>query len=1134
MPPAFARDELIADRFRIGRFLGQGGMGQVFEAEDVELGDRIALKVIRPGVADNAAMIERFKQEALLARQVTHPNVCRIFDLFQHRSATADAWGRPASSIVLLTMELLPGETLAQRLSTRGPLPLHRAVPLIRQMASALDAAHRAGIVHRDFKSANIMLVPEARSASDLRVVVTDFGLAQIDSGGLGAGREADAKDRAATTRSPAGTPDYLAPEVVAGARATASADIYALGVVIHEMVIGKRPNANDPTAVDGLPPTWRTTITRCLTAQPAARFATAGAVIAALTRTRFRSRARGWAAAAALLAVLSAAVVSMRLRTAERISVGAVIDASQPIERRPSVAVLGFDDVAETQGSENAAGIDIGGSLETEWIATALAEMMTSELAAGERLRAIPHTRVVRMKNELPFGDSGPLSTSNLAQVDAFLGAEWALAGRFELLESDGARPIRIEVRLHEIATGRSLASVVDVGEIDALATLVRRVGSTIRSALSITPLASDRDATRSFAPNDVQASRDFLLGLDKLRSYQLVEAIALLEKAVEHEPDSPTAHAALGDAWAGLGYDRLAASAARRAYQLSASLPREERLSIEGRFRETVKDWPRARDIYQALLTVFPDNPDHTLRLVAVDTAAGHPARALERIDALRLDGDGWSDHPRLDLAEAEAASARADLERQRVASRRVVAWAQRLGADSLAARGRLLEAEALDQLGRPNEAAESLSAARLIFDRNDERYGLAQALLIRQDSVSRGSDLGLGLSLEEALEIFREVGDRRGEARILVRMARELWNQEERLDESENMIRRATEIARSIGNRQALAEALNADATLSWVREEVESSVAKFEDAVAAARASGNFRLLAGVLMNSGNVLRAVGEVEIGEARYREALEITERSGSRLVYAMTLRRTAAIAILRHQMKPAREALDTALEIAHQLRRPSLIADCLKGLADVAIHQERFEEAFDYLTEAIELRSRADPETSDRYRLGRARIRNQQNRFVEAEALASAVADRHPIRRRSHTSLEARRQLIVSMVGQQRPREAQDLVDRVVPLLPHQNDPEFRGRFITLAVSVESEAGLDGQAIRLLEAELAKAEAMDDRRLALEVALDLGRAQKASGDLAPARLRLAAVARDAAALGHQWIARYATEALE
>ena len=225
-PSRFPPGLLLAGRFRIAGFLGQGGMGDVYEAEDQELRERVALKTVRPAVLRVPGVIERFRREVQLARKVTHPNVCRLFDVFHHRPEA----GVGGDEVAFFTMELLAGETLDKRLRRDGPMDEAEALPIVRQMADGLAAAHRVGVVHRDFKSANVMLVPEDGGA---RAVVTDFGLAhgaEALSGGLTLHGDV------------LGTPEYMAPEQVTGGEITPKTDVYALGIVLYEMVTGSLP----------------------------------------------------------------------------------------------------------------------------------------------------------------------------------------------------------------------------------------------------------------------------------------------------------------------------------------------------------------------------------------------------------------------------------------------------------------------------------------------------------------------------------------------------------------------------------------------------------------------------------------------------------------------------------------------------------------------------------------------------------------------------------------------------------------------------------------------------------------------------------------------------------------------------
>ena len=153
---SFSPGDLLAERFRITRFLARGGMREVYEAEDVELREQVALKTIRSEFLQDTHALERFKREVHLAKQVTHPNVCRIFDLFRHATSAN-------TSILLVSMELLRGETLAAYLGHRGRMTWREASPIAFQMVNGLGAAHQMGILHRDFKPGNVVLIQSAK-----------------------------------------------------------------------------------------------------------------------------------------------------------------------------------------------------------------------------------------------------------------------------------------------------------------------------------------------------------------------------------------------------------------------------------------------------------------------------------------------------------------------------------------------------------------------------------------------------------------------------------------------------------------------------------------------------------------------------------------------------------------------------------------------------------------------------------------------------------------------------------------------------------------------------------------------------------------------------------------------------------
>ena len=286
----FAPGQVLTERFRVSRFIAAGGMGEVYEAEDLTLKENVAIKTIRPEVMQQNNALARFKREVQLARKVTHRNICRVFDLFWHRVLIKDT----DDTIFFVSMELLQGEPLSDLIRRTGRLHPEHALPLIEQIADGLEAAHRAGIVHRDLKPGNVMLVSE--SGNGLRCVITDFGLAfRTDSD---ANRTADLT----ASQGVLGTPAYMSPEQIEGKEVTKQTDIYALGLVIYEMVTGKPAfPADTPLASiakklsdSPVPPkqfapeltdSWEQTIKRCLQIGPADRYPSALEVAKALSR---------------------------------------------------------------------------------------------------------------------------------------------------------------------------------------------------------------------------------------------------------------------------------------------------------------------------------------------------------------------------------------------------------------------------------------------------------------------------------------------------------------------------------------------------------------------------------------------------------------------------------------------------------------------------------------------------------------------------------------------------------------------------------------------------------------------------------------------------------------------------------
>jgi serine/threonine protein kinase len=259
--PRFSSGQVIAGRFVVVRFVARGGMGEVYEVEDRYLqGAHVALKIILPEIAGDAGSSRRFEQEVLLARKVSHPRLCPIYDI----ARCAD----PPPPFLFLTMKFVSGETLSSRLKRTEPLSRQEKILIVLQMVEGVAAIHAGGVIHRDIKPNNVML---ESTGPELRLFIMDFGLARLHQ----------AEETIGTGSLVAGTPGYMAPEILQGP--SQAADIFALGVVLHQVLAGERPPGGEceiPTgtspALDraDVPPMLIEAVKEFLSADPARRCA--------------------------------------------------------------------------------------------------------------------------------------------------------------------------------------------------------------------------------------------------------------------------------------------------------------------------------------------------------------------------------------------------------------------------------------------------------------------------------------------------------------------------------------------------------------------------------------------------------------------------------------------------------------------------------------------------------------------------------------------------------------------------------------------------------------------------------------------------------------------------------------------
>jgi serine/threonine protein kinase/Flp pilus assembly protein TadD len=653
----FEPGDLLADRFRIVREVAQGGMGIVYEAQDERLGRRIALKCAKSGFR------KRLPPEVRHASDISHPNVCKIFEI--HTASTA------RGEIDFLTMEFLDGETLSARLS-RERLPEAEARAIGRQICAGLAEAHRIGVVHGDLKSNNVILAEDA--GGGVRAVITDFGLARKPFGPAGdkAGSWANG---AAGWSEAGGTPDYMAPELWKGEKATTASDVYALGVLLYELAASERPYPKGIAWQDRSkhkPPAvrhgWDFIVQKCLEVDPAKRYRDASEVATALEPSRALRR---WLAAAAaiVLAAVSGLISFERARAPKETVRLAVL----PFEASSDLAPL----------------------------ATNLARDAARELG---HLKGNSQTRI--------------------EVINSRKNPNRALRVKLETAKGD---PDNSDVTLHAFLTDTSSGTPTKEWTLrykrQELRYAPEALAGMITSVLHIPPAVTHRAVTSVARP-------DYLTGLSYVRdNIKLDDAVALLERSVAADPDTPLTWSGLAEAqWRQYLRTRQMAwkanteESVRQAELRDLDLP--EVHLVSGLLKADAGFYEQAEADYKRAIELEPNNGDAHRRLGATYEKNGQLNDALSELQkAIEIQPNDARPHRDLGIFftnRARYGDALTELQKMKALAPDLSESHYVLGI-------------ALENLGRLTEAERELHAAIRLQDSSNAEHALAAVFLV-----------------------------------------------------------------------------------------------------------------------------------------------------------------------------------------------------------------------------------------------------------------------------------------------------------------------------------------------------------------------------------------------------------------
>src|SRR5580700_8860429 len=938
--------------YRVLSRLGSGGMGVVYEAEDIKLGRRVAMKFLPGEVASDRSEFERMQREARSASALDHPNICSIYELGEHD-------GQP-----FIVMQLLEGETLRQWIERTSKVDkrsqLHGAMDLAIQITRGLEAAHQKKIIHRDIKPENIFVTVRGE------VKILDFGLAKVMEPQLEPDVQSDlTADHAAhgeaaltLTRTGAkmGTAFYMSPEQIRGENLDARSDLFSLGLVLFEMVTGRRPfrgstgaavhdavlhgspvpvrqlNAAVPAGVESV-------IRRSLEKDRDRRYQSARELQADLERLNLRHSpalsgiSARIAAGFLLLALvaLGANVGGLRDRVFRRLVPN---DTARQLTRRTAVAVLGF---------KNLSGRD-----DEAWISTALSEMLEAQLSAGQQLRVVSNEDVARMKVDLSLPAADSYGRDTLQKIRTHLGADVVVLGSYLDTGKDTGGKIRVDVRLQDARQGETIAVISQDGSEASLPELVTLSGAGLRQKLGIadvsTAEASQVAASTSASP---EATRLYAEGLAKLQAYEALAARDLLEKAIAADPNYALSHAALAQAWSQLGYDKKAEEEAKKAFDLSANLTREQHLSVEGRYREFAHDFPAAIEIYRTLRNFFPDNLDYGLRLASAQRKAGHPKDSLDTIAQMRTLPKPLSDDARIDVEEASAQNAAGNFSEYQKAAAAATAKAKAQGSRMLQVQSTIAETFAWDRLGDLNKAAQRGLESRDLAANAGNPHLLGHALrtygIVLYD---KGDFAGARSAFEQALNTFQKIGD--GEIGVTTVSLGNVYFELGKLEEARRYYEQALRFHQETGANPAnigsdigsIALVLDGLGDLVGATRMHEKSLQGFRD-------GGDQRGESATLENLGNVLVERGELSQAMSYYEQGISLAEKIGYKEGRVFNLGGLAQISLIRDQVSQARDQAEQVLTFQKEVGDSVEIARSQIALATIVIEEGKPAEA-------------------------------------------------------------------------------------------------------------------------------------------------------------------------------------------
>jgi tetratricopeptide (TPR) repeat protein/predicted Ser/Thr protein kinase len=930
---------VLGRRYEIQQILGEGGMGAVYRARDREVNRTVALKVIRPELTGNSAILDRFKQELVLSHQVTHKNVVRIYDL-------GDADG-----IKFITMEYIEGQDLRSLIAQQKVFQPEEAVEMMRQVCRALEAAHAVGVIHRDLKPQNIMRDKQGR------VVVMDFGLARL----------LDSHGGMTQTGAIVGTMEYMSPEQGLGKPLDERSDLFAVGLIFYELLTGKMPYKADSALASlvkrtheraapvsdqsaSIPHALSDIVGKCLEPKVQDRYQHVGEILTdleawqggrAAATLKFPSSSRPWGQTVpwhwigGVAAVLVLAIVGFLFR-AKLFGPSTARAPSGPVV---SLAILPFRNAS--------------GDPTLDWIGPSLADMLSTDVGQSTRLRTVSPNSLHQVFADLRISSTTVLDPVMIRRVADFSSADRVVWGQYAKFGDQ----IRIDATLQDIKNGSTVPLKIDVASEKDIPGAIDRLAESIRQKLALPGNVLKELKASSFQPSSksIAALRDYNQGILLQRDGKNLEAQKQFESAIKEDPTFALAFSRLAQAYSSLGYDNEAERSAKKAVQLSQELPEAEKYLISAVELEVNKNYPDAIKAYENLAKVSPDNSDVQSALASLYQDSGDLTKAREYYQKL-LSSNPKNVAATLDLGRIEIKSGNPQGSFDPL--NRAYSLAVQVDNQEQKATSLHLMAIAYRNLSKPQEVLRNEQEAITIWRHIGQERGLAFSLnAIAAAEASLGETKDALSNFQEALTIRREIGDKRGLGDTLIDMGN-FSDERGDHDQALKMYKEALELERDIGNESLQATCLNNIGSVYSEKGQYDDALTYFQQVLQLREKSKVPQDIVAALQNLGEVLGGMGQYDKAISYYMRALDLQRSMNDPRGAAIESYGLGTLFDFQGRFGAAVNSKQEALKTFRDLRDKSLwMAEILGGYGEALILAGRGDEAKSSLDEALSL---------------------------------------------------------------------------------------------------------------------------------------------------------------------------------